>query len=154
MKKSPIMRRFTKRSHSLSTARPYWFVVVLCLGLTTSALAELYNPELVCRPLAPEMTPHESLRALSFDLRGVPPTMEEYAAVSEVGSVPLNLVDEWLDTEAFRDQMIRLHRSLFWNELSNLRVGHNRLRLSKSSGIWWRRDQARTYRGCRCRLCS
>jgi hypothetical protein len=73
--------------------------------------------------------------------------MEEYAAVSEVGTVPLNLVDEWLDTEAFRDQMIRLHRSLFWNELSNLRVGHNRLRLSKSSGIWWRRDQARTYRG-------
>ena len=142
-----LMRRSSKRPHRTLVGLRPWLILAMITGMGATATAELYNPDLVCRPIAPELTPHERLRALSFDLRGIPPTMEEYSTVTELGAVPANLVGEWLYTDAFKAQIIRLHRSMFWNELNNLRLGHNRMRLSKASGIWWRRDQARTYRG-------
>lgn len=111
------------------------------------ARAELHNPELVCGPDTAELTPHQVVRALSFDLRGKPPSMEELASVTAVGGIPENMVDEWLQSPEFADQMVRLHRALFWNELSNLRFMNDRMRLQSNSGIWWRRQNAQTLRG-------
>ena len=121
--------------------------VVVALCFAAPASAQLHNPELVCGPDTAELTPHQVVRALSFDLRGKPPSMEELASVTAVGGIPENMVEEWLDSPEFTEQMIRLHRAMFWNELSNLRFMHDRMRLQNNGGIWWRRQNARTLRG-------
>ena len=61
-------------------------VVALTCGWTTTALADLPNQDLVCSPDEPVMEDSETLRAWSLQLRGYPPTINEYDAV-ETGVV-------------------------------------------------------------------
>jgi len=126
--------------------------LLACLALIglviPAASAEPYNDELVCRPPAPELSAHETLRAMSLDLRGVPPTLAEYEAIDATGGIPENLIDEWLDSEAFVDRVVRFHRSIFWNNLSNIAMFSARTKLYLGDGdVFYRSALSQFLRG-------
>ena len=81
------------------------------------------------------------IRALSLDLRGVAPDVEDYERSPEA------LVDEWLQTEAFADQVVRRHRDFLWPNVSDIRLLSNRQRLKYDDGLWYRYLVAPHYRG-------
>jgi len=123
------------------------FVVLLASG---PAFGELFNKDLVCRAPTTDLTVHEYLKALSFDLRGTPPSMEEYTAVDGLETVPENLIDEWLNSEAFVNQAIAFHQSLLWNNLSNIDFFHRNTTFNTGPGkVYYRRYQGTYYRGDR-----
>jgi hypothetical protein len=86
------------------------------------------------------------LRSLSLDLRGVVPAPEEYDLLRGDGTVPGELIDQWLDEPAFAEQATRFHKSLLWPNVSDVRVMSNRQRLILRDGIWWRYLVAIHYR--------
>lgn len=88
-----------------------------------------------------------ALRALSLDLRGVVPTPDEYAQVGEDGEIPDDLLETWLDSEAFAWQVVRHHRDLLWPNVSDIRLLSNRQRLKLEDGVWYRYLVAPNYRG-------
>jgi hypothetical protein len=87
------------------------------------------------------------LRAVSLDLRGVVPTMEEYARVPADGSLPMDLVDEWLQSPEFADRAARAHRDLLWNALDGIQYFNVSSSFSITSNRYWRRQQATRQRG-------
>ena len=86
------------------------------------------------------------LRALSLDLRGVVPEASEYDLLVD-GQVPDSLIDQWLDTADFAQRVVRHHNSLFWPNVSDIRLLSNRSRMIKEDGIWYRYLVAPQYRG-------
>jgi hypothetical protein len=89
---------------------------------------------------------HAHLRAISLDLRGVVPSSEEYGRLRG-GEVPEALVDEWLDSQAFRDRAVRHHRALLWNNLTNLTLLTTNSYLGSVNSIYWRSNLGDDYRG-------
>jgi len=68
--------------------------------------------------LARERSPLAHARAVSFDLRGLPLTAEETAAIQAAGELEDELLDLWLSTDAFTEQVVLHHRNLFLNNVS------------------------------------
>lgn len=66
------------------------------------------------KELGVEMPVTRQLRRLSIDLRGVTPTMEEYAELGDAEDVPASLVDAFIASDEFREQMRRYHEDLLW----------------------------------------
>jgi len=64
------------------------------------------------------LSPTRYLRALSLDLRGTIPTMEEHNRIIAAGEVPDQLIREMINSEAFKDEFYRFHRSLLWPNLA------------------------------------
>lgn len=85
------------------------------------------------------------LRALSLDLRGVVPLPGE-AALHD-GEVPERLVDDWLATPAFAKRAVEFHRSLLWNNVSNVDAITNLTIIGARGGIWRVRERSTVYRG-------
>jgi hypothetical protein len=79
----------------------------------------------VCDVSGQELTPTEYLRALSLDLRGTLPTLEEYEAVIDAGEVSEATLDAYLNGSEFADRVVRLHRSILWNNLAQHRYFMN-----------------------------
>lgn len=82
------------------------------------------------------MSPTRLLRAISLDLRGHVPTVEEYQEVA-AGTVPEALIDQWLADPAFVDQAVRHHRSLFWNNVEGVDLIDNDSRLTEIGDVWY-----------------
>lgn len=129
-----------------------WTLLVLLLALACpSAYAE--EPPVVCEDEGKDLDAYRQLRALSLQLRGVVPSVEEYAVVDLYGEVPDSLVDEWLASEDFAGQVVRHHRALLWNNIENVnlfnaRSGMTRIRPNGSTPYrYWRNNQAVRYRG-------
>ncbi|MEC7983629.1 MAG: hypothetical protein VX278_00615, partial [Myxococcota bacterium] len=59
------------------------------------------------------------LRAVALDLVGRPPTPEEYAQMGSGTDLPLELINQWLDSEAFLEEAAERHRKQFWNRLNS-----------------------------------
>ncbi len=119
---------------------------------TSPAFADGESIEAVCPPDELEMEPTRYLRALSLDIRGTVPTMEEYAQVTEAGAVPESMIDDWLASEAFVERAVRYHRGLLWNNvrtinLFNAAVGIRRSRIDGGPFVYWRTNPAVRYRG-------
>ena len=96
------------------------------------------------------LTPQRYLRALTLDLLGRLPTSEEKSALIESGGViDEQQVDEWLASEEFASQAVRLLRGQLWNNISNLNLYINNPNLSRSNGIYWMRNPAAATRGDR-----
>ena len=55
------------------------------------------------------------MRAVSLDLRGKLPTLEEYQQVDANGEIPESLLDEWLGSEDFVERVVNYHKKRFWN---------------------------------------
>ena len=107
----------------------------------------------ICEPEGKELDPHRTLRALSLQLRGVVPSLEEHAVVDLYGEVPDDLLDEWLSSPEFAQRVVRLHRDRLWNNISNVnlfnaRSGLTRVRTDSSTPYrYYRRQQGDRYRG-------
>lgn len=89
----------------------------------------------------------EHLRAISIDLRGYPPSPEEYAQIGPDGEVPDALVDAWLDTPEFAAQVVRRHRALLWNNVTNQSLLAFQQSLSYTSPYYYKRNSTIAYRG-------
>ncbi|MCB9668728.1 MAG: hypothetical protein H6734_04550 [Alphaproteobacteria bacterium] len=114
--------------------------------LALAAWAQDAPPPGECLPGEELLDGTSWLKALSLDLRGELPSLEEYEAVA-AGEPVQTYIDGWLDTEAFADQVVRYHSSLVWPNVSDIRLLSNRQRLISTGGIYWRYLVAPHYRG-------
>jgi len=130
------------------------FVFASLMPSTGFAQEPPVGEDYLCEPDDAVMSPARYLRALSLHLRGVVPSEAEYAAAGDSAMVDA-LLDEWLVTEAFTDQVVRRHRDLLWNNVSNTRVISLQAILGRSRTTsadpyrYWLGNKARTYRGNR-----
>lgn len=92
------------------------------------------------------LDPHRWLRAMSLDVRGAPASPSEHARVS-AGESPEVQLDEWLQSDAFAEQVVRHHRSLLWPNVSDIRLLSKRQRLLYEDGKYYRYLVAPNYRG-------
>ena len=123
-----------------------WLAFITLIALPVSA--QVVNEELICPEPDPTLDRYQYLRALSLDLRGRIPTVEEYALLDDEEDVPLELIDEWLASEEFADRVVRQHRALLWMNISNQRILSNNMGLSVTSeGLYFRRGLADNFRG-------
>jgi hypothetical protein len=95
------------------------------------------------------LNPERYLRALSLDLRGTLPTLEEYDDLLENNHINASVIGEWLQSDRFAQQLTRLHHGWLWNNVENLNLYNNRANLRTSQGRYWRTVPAQTYRGDR-----
>ncbi len=129
--------------------RRRWPLVAVLLALLPLTSVPADSPAW-CPPEAVEVDPYRLLRSLSLDLRGVVPSIEEYALVDEAGGVvPDALIDEWLAGDAFVERVVRRHGELFWPNVTNVRITPGRVGLSGSGGALWSPQAATMYRGDR-----
>ena len=68
------------------------------------------------------LEPTELLRRISFDVRGRPPSDEEYARVEADGDVTDALIDEMLASDEFLDQVESWHAEVLWPNISRYRL--------------------------------
>lgn len=136
--------------------RPRLSAGVACaLGLLLAAAPAQAEPAQCAEP-SDTLSPTRWLRATSLALRGLIPTPEEYGAIAAATPDSLEatvsaLVDEWLVSDAFADRFVRLHRDLFWNNISDQRLHAVNVTLTPASGATahWTRlgTMATRYRG-------
>ena len=67
---------------------------------------------------ADDLNLYELARAMSIDLRGTVLTPEEIASIEESGTIEDSLIDSWMQSSAFEEQVIAHHKFLFWNNVS------------------------------------
>ncbi|MEC7985995.1 MAG: hypothetical protein VX278_12595 [Myxococcota bacterium] len=84
-------------------------------------------------------------RSVSLDLRGRVPTKEEMLEIEASGGLSDQMLDVWLESEDFEEQVVSYHRSLFWNKLSTQVV--TRRRLGRSNNIYYMPANRNRYRG-------
>jgi hypothetical protein len=99
------------------------------------------DPDPACRPEAPRLDPHEYLRALSLDIRGVVPTMDELELVDGMDDVPVEWIEEWLAGDEFAARVVRRHRELLWPNIGNVDLLHFR----RALGSFMSADGVRVY---------
>ena len=100
-----------------------------------------------CAPAEPMLETGRLLRALSLDLRGRLPTVDEVEAVGDQPDVPMDLIEGWLDTDAFAAQALQRHRAILWNTITNQNLFNASSGLSNTAGRLWRRNRGVLYRG-------
>ncbi len=125
-------------------------IVLVSVTMSTSAYAdEDWTPisTLACEPETDVLSPTRYLRALTFDLAGRPPTVDEFAQVKAEGVVSDAVIDALLENQEFATQATRFHGSFLWNNVSSVSLTNNNYRLNRASNIYWRRNPARVYRG-------
>lgn len=132
------------------------FVLLVVGGAALPAGAQvedLPNDELVCPVDTPTLDRVARLRALSFDLRGHPPSPEELAALDGLVDADADafedlLLDEWLASDRFSARVVRRHRALLWPNLSQIEFSTRTLTVD-ARGIVVRNDNTvqQTYRG-------
>ncbi|MBM4342576.1 MAG: DUF1585 domain-containing protein [Deltaproteobacteria bacterium] len=132
-------------------------VAVACaawLGLAAaSALAEV-GPPTSAAPYCPIDPPlldaAAHLRAASLDVRGTPPSIDEYDALPAAAKMtPEATLDAWLKSPAWAQRAVRRHRDLLWNSLANLsgRLMPPSSNLGVTYGLYYRSLAAPAVRG-------
>lgn len=86
-----------------------------------------------------ELDRYQQLRRMSMDLRGRPPTVDEYNALDALTSVPETWLDEWMKGDEFRLSMRHYHEALLWPNPASASIVDTNVRLvsarlSTSSG--------------------
>jgi hypothetical protein len=94
----------------------------LFLWIMDGPRADAQDRSMQAMELAKEVSldKHAYLKRLSLDLTGYPPSWEEYEALEGSSDVPLETIDEMLDSETFLDSMVRYHRDLLWANVTNI----------------------------------
>ena len=124
-------------------------MVWTALAFGPPAFAGPANAEMYCAEDESTLDPHRLLRAWSLDLLGRLPSEEEVTLVDAAGRVPEELLEEWLVSPAFGQRVVRLHRGLLWNNVSNVNLFNAKasLTLADGSPALWRTNPAINYRG-------
>jgi len=121
-------------------------------NLIGASVAECDEPG--CRAESARLDRPARLRALSLDLRGQVPTVEEMQSMASAAGdeIPDALITSWLDSETFGDRTVRHHRQLLWNNLASVRFVHFLQRVSPVAASlggarrWFRSSAAREIR--------
>ena len=125
--------------------RKSWLLLPLALMVLPTVVQ---GDDPTCRPEAPRLSRDEYLRALSLDLRGVIPSMEEYESVASLEDVPATLIDEWIASPEHAERVVRHHRDLLWPNVSNVRFVDFRRRVGTTgtgdATRWFRSSQTTT----------
>ena len=90
---------------------------------------------------------HGYARALSLDLRAEVLTPEELLELENSGALSSTVIEEWLASEAFTQQVVRQHQALVWNNLE-AQIARRR-RLASRSGIYYNPTRYNRLRGSR-----
>ena len=126
--------------------------MVCAWGLASNAMAiETLQPNdaLICQDDPVKLDPARYLRALSLDLRGLPPTMEEIESLDGMdidAALPEALIESWIDDDSFVTQAVRHHRTFFWNNLRNVDFLNRNKELRSSRNIYWNGIRSRFLR--------
>jgi hypothetical protein len=107
-------------------------------------------PNEVCSIDPPLLDAAAHLRAVSLDLRGIPPEMSEYAALPPTATaVPAATVQAWLSSPQWVEQALRRHRNLLWINLaaSAGRLMPTAMNLGGENGLYYRTQVAPAVRG-------
>jgi hypothetical protein len=86
------------------------FLALWMLGSTSYASGDNES----CEPLQDALSPTEYLRALSLDLRGELPSLDDLQAVEASGQVDPAMIESMMETPEFAWQVVELHRTLLW----------------------------------------
>ena len=70
------------------------------------------------RPFLQKSARTSPMRAVSLDLRGITLSADELAAVQAAGGLEDSMLDSWLATDAFTEQVVLHHSNLFLNNVS------------------------------------
>ena len=116
------------------------------------AEADVPNAALVCPPDEPVQDAYSHFRALSLDLRGVVPTMSEMESLQASGEVTEDMVDLLLESDGFAERVVRRHRDLLWNNVTNINLlnataSFRRENLGGGNYLYWVRNRGTMYRG-------
>ncbi|MEC7983623.1 MAG: hypothetical protein VX278_00585 [Myxococcota bacterium] len=84
------------------------------------------------------------LRSASLDVRGRLPSAEEYDGIEDGGAIPEALLDDWLSSEDFYQQVIYFHNLLLLNHLGFVKFQNFVHYLDTNGDIYYIRR--RTYR--------
>ena len=124
-------------------------VFACVLALAAPASANLPNEGLVCARDDPVMDESEVLRAWSLQLRGYPPSVNEYHAIETGETNPDELLDLWLESEDFAEQSVRFHRNHFWPNITNVNLFNASFSFRREAGSlpYWRINVGTIYRG-------
>lgn len=152
LKKGNHMRRAVLIA-TLLMAAPMGLSLGLLQVVASEDASTLANAEAVCPPDAPELSKYRHLRALSLDLRGEIPSVEELKMLDTEKDVPDTLVDDYLHGDGFTARAVELHRDLLWNNVSNLRLYSDNAMIGSSGGLYYRGNPAFYYRGLRNASC-
>ena len=99
------------------------------------------------------LSPTEEARAMSIQLRGVVPTLEELTTIHAAGELEEAILDDWLSTPEFHAQVVRHHKSIFWSAAYQNDLETKRL-LFTSNGRYYRRLASQYARGLTRRSCT
>ena len=103
-----------------------FFTLSLAIGVSALLFGHAHaappNQGLVCSPEAELLDGTKWLRAVSLDLRGDLPTMEEYRSVRDETVSVEAMVDNFVEGPGFAERVGRHHRQLLWNNVSNVTV--------------------------------
>ncbi len=88
-------------------------MVALVVFTTASTAAQAATEPASCTTQG-TLDKHRLLRRLSLDLRNRLPSLEEYEALANEGTVPDATVAAWVKTDDYRLAMRRLHMDLLW----------------------------------------
>ncbi len=113
-----------------------------------------------CEEAADTLSPTRWLRAASLSIRGRVPSVDELGAIvtaadaehpEAIADAAADIVDGWLESDDFADRFVRLHRELFWNNVSDQRPHAVNVTLSPGNGTttMWARlgTMANRFRG-------
>lgn len=101
--------------------KPTRIRAALCLSVLLAASTAGAEEPLACE-LPHEIDKYQLLRRLSLDLRGSVPSIEEYEALDATEAVPDSLALDWVQSDEFRTLMRRYHETLFWPNVSTVRL--------------------------------
>jgi hypothetical protein len=155
-------------AESLRLRTTHWWTAVAAVVLAVSPIAtaaraqsddDVTNAELVCPVDTPVQDRVARLRAVSLDLRGAPPSVDELAAfdgldVDAASALEEALVEEWLSSDQFAARVVRRHRTLLWPNLSLIEFATRSVAVD-ARGIVARNDNnaQEVYRGLRGATC-
>ncbi|MEC9440892.1 MAG: DUF1585 domain-containing protein [Myxococcota bacterium] len=132
------MRNLTRQPSLLSA------LCLLILGASSPAMAQAVNADETCAPPEQAQDKYKQLRTLSLELRGHPPSAQEYADLEQHDRVPEAWLDEWLSSKAFAERTVRWHKSLLWNNVTGENLFNANSSLRSTSGLYWRSGRIAT----------
>jgi hypothetical protein len=109
----------------MSVPRAPRLTILLLLGVALLATGAAADPPTHCPAETDLLDKHGYLRALSMDLRGEAPSLDEHEALESQDDVTLAHINEWLDSPSFAQQLARFHRNLLWNRVNQVRLTRN-----------------------------
>ncbi len=127
-----------------------WALSLLLVSALAPAGASAQTPnneEDLCRADEPRLDKYGYLRSLYLDLLGTVPSPQDYAQLDGVDDVPVEMIEQMLDTDAFVERAVRIHRSFLWNNVTNVNLMNYRTSFRRTGQLYWRYRPALVYRG-------